>query len=102
MKIVYGPEVVESAARMLCNGATYEATAAELGVNRTTLWRWAKGEPFQKAYDAQLRIKLREMEANKERRMKELEAQLDSPNQYIAMRAAKKVLDMMEADDFFR
>lgn len=101
MKIVHGPEVVKQAARMICNGATYLETAAELGVNRTTLWRWAKGEPFQKAYDAQLRAILREVEARYEKRMEELEADLDSPNPFAAFRAAKKILDSIPTEEIF-
>lgn len=54
------------AARMLYDGRSVQDTAAALGVNRVTIWRWRREKPFKKEW--------RRLERNARRRLARWEA----------------------------
>lgn len=96
-KIVHDPETVVRAAKMLAGGITYEETARQLHVNRTTLWRWKKRKLFKKTFDKEKAYYEMERLKEEKRRYEELAERLlpllHSPNAYIAQQAARQLLN---------
>ena len=92
MKTTYGPEYVVQAAKLLFSGMSYSATAREMDVDRTTLWRWSKKKLFQKTYEDELERCLKRMEKRLQAMDDEFDAQLDSPDTKEAQRAALEIL----------
>ena len=72
----------------IAKGMKIAAVARKHGVHRCTLFRWLRRDEVQEY------LEIKKMEAEAET-LRMLETQLDSPNPWVAQRAAFKIFDMV-------